>query len=206
MFTGIVEELGEVIERSDRHVTVRARTVLSDATLGDSIAVNGCCLTVVDFDADAGWWRADVTQESFDRTSLGDLEPGSPVNLERPVRLADRLGGHLVQGHVDAVGEIVEPAPDLRVRMDEAMTRYVVEKGSITVDGISLTVVEALDDGFTVAVIPHTEAVTTLATKGAGERVNIEVDVTAKYIEKLIGWHTESPPDRAELGPLGART
>jgi len=199
MFTGIVEELGEVIERSDRQLRVQAGNVLSDAKLGDSIAVNGCCLTVVDFDADAGWWTADVTQETFDRTSLGDLEPGSPVNLERPVRLADRLGGHLVQGHVDAVGEIVEPAPDLRVRMDGSMTRYVVEKGSITVDGISLTVVDALDDGFTVAIIPHTEAVTTLATKGRGARVNIEVDVTAKYIEKLIGWHT----DAAKPEPLG---
>ena len=201
MFTGIVEELGEVIERSDRRITVRAETVLSDAKLGDSIAVNGCCLTVVDFDVGSGWWRADVTQETFDRTSLGDLVTGSPVNLERPLRLADRLGGHLVQGHVDAVGEIVDPAPDLRVRMDPDMTRYVVEKGSITVDGISLTVVEALDDGFTVAIIPHTEAVTTLATKGRGDRVNIEVDVTAKYIEKLIGWKTDS----AELGPLGVR-
>jgi riboflavin synthase len=189
MFTGIMEELGEVIDRTDRHVVVRASTVLADVSTGDSIAVNGCCLTVVDFDVDAGWWRADVTQESFDRTSLGDLAPGSPVNLERPVRLMDRLGGHLVQGHVDAVGEIVTPAPDLRVQMDPAMMRYVVEKGSITVDGISLTVVEALGDGFTVAIIPHTEAVTTLASKRSGERVNIEVDVTAKYIEKLITWN-----------------
>ncbi|MFT6293252.1 MAG: riboflavin synthase [Ilumatobacter sp.] len=188
MFTGIVEELGEVIERTDYQIVVRARTVLADVSMGDSIAVNGCCLTVVDFDVDAGWWRADVTQESFDRTSLGDLTQGSPVNLERPVRLMDRLGGHLVQGHVDAVGEIVRPAPDLRVQMDPAMMRYVVEKGSITVDGISLTIVEALEDGFTVAIIPHTEAVTTLSSKGCGERVNIEVDVTAKYIEKLITW------------------
>lgn len=189
MFTGIVEELGAVIERTDRHVLIGASTVLADVRTGDSIAVNGCCLTVVDFDAAAGWWRADVTQESFDRTSLGDLAPGSPVNLERPIRLMDRLGGHLVQGHVDAVGEIVAPAPDLRVRMDPEMMRYVVEKGSITVDGISLTVVEALDDGFTVAIIPHTEAVTTLASKRSGDRVNIEVDVTAKYIEKLIAWN-----------------
>ena len=189
MFTGIVEELGEVAERDGSRLRVAARSVLTDAHIGDSIAVNGCCLTVVSFDADAGWWDADVTQESYDRTSLGDLAPGSPVNLERPVRLMDRLGGHLVQGHVDAVGEIVDAAPNLRVRVDPAMTRYIVEKGSITVDGISLTVVDALNDGFTVAVIPHTQAVTTLAAKGPGDRVNIEVDVTAKYVEKLIAWH-----------------
>ena len=188
MFTGIVEELGEVITRSDDHVLVRAQAVLADTKIGDSIAVNGCCLTVVDFDLNAGWWRADVTLEPFNRTSLGELKPGSPVNLERPVRLIDRLGGHLVQGHVDAVGYIVEPAPDLRIRMDPAMTRYVVEKGSITVDGISLTVVAALDDGFTVAIIPHTQAVTTLSSKQQGAAVNIEVDITAKYVEKLISW------------------
>ncbi|MBC48111.1 MAG: riboflavin synthase [Ilumatobacter sp.] len=188
MFTGIVEELGEVITRSDDHVLVRAQAVLADTKIGDSIAVNGCCLTVVDFDLIAGWWRADVTLETFNRTSLGELKPGSPVNLERPVRLIDRLGGHLVQGHVDAVGYIVEPAPDLCIRMDPAMTRYVVEKGSITVDGISLTVVAALDDGFTVAIIPHTQAVTTLSSKQQGAAVNIEVDITAKYVEKLISW------------------
>lgn len=188
MFTGIVEELSEVAERDGSRLRISAQTVLEDAELGASIAVNGCCLTVVAFDADAGWWEADVTQESFDRTNLGELAPGSPVNLERPVRLMDRLGGHLVQGHVDAVGEIVEPAPDLRVRVDPAMTRYIVEKGSITVDGISLTVVDALDDGFTVAIIPHTEAVTTLSSKGSGDLVNIEVDITAKYVEKLTSW------------------
>ena len=114
--------------------------------------------------------------------------PGDRVNLERPVRLIDRLGGHLVQGHVDGVGEIVDPAPDLRVRCAPELLRYVVEKGSITVDGISLTVVDPLDDGFTVAVIPHTAAVTTLGHKGPGARVNLEVDVTAKYVERLLAW------------------
>lgn len=188
MFTGIVEELGEVAERDGSRLRISAQTVLEDAELGASIAVNGCCLTVVAFDADAGWWEADVTQESFDRTNLGELASGSPVNLERPVRLMDRLGGHLVQGHVDAVGEMVQPAPDLRVRVDPSITRYIVEKGSITVDGISLTVVDALDDGFTVAIIPHTEAVTTLSSKGPGDLVNIEVDITAKYVEKLTSW------------------
>jgi riboflavin synthase len=114
--------------------------------------------------------------------------PGDRVNLERPVRMSDRLGGHIVQGHVDGVGEIVDPAPDLRVRMPRELLRYVVEKGSIAVDGVSLTVVDVLDDGFTVAVIPHTAAVTTLGSKQAGDRVNLEVDVTVKYVERLLAW------------------
>jgi riboflavin synthase len=184
MFTGIVEELGEVVSRQGPKLRIRATQVLEDAKQGDSIAVNGCCLTVVDQGPD--WWEADVTPESYDRTNLGDLDAGSPVNLERPVRLQDRLGGHLVQGHVDAVGEIVRPVPDLQVRMAPELTRYVVEKGSITVDGVSLTVVDALADGFTVAVIPHTAEVTTLGRKGPGDRVNLEVDVMAKYVERLM--------------------
>lgn len=186
MFTGIVEELGSVASLEGPRLRISARAVLDGVVLGDSTAVNGCCLTVVDFDLDAGWWEADVSDETFSRTNLGDLKPGDRVNLERPVRLADRLGGHLVQGHVDAVGEVVEPVPDLRVRMPAELTRYVVEKGSITVDGVSLTVVDALDDGFTVAIIPHTAAVTTLGVRGPGDRVNLEVDVTAKYVEKLV--------------------
>lgn len=207
MFTGIVEELGEIAERDGSRLRVNASTVLDDVGIGDSISVNGCCLTVVGFDAEGGWWDADVTTETFDRTSLGDLVTGSPVNLERPVRLVDRLGGHLVQGHVDTVGEIVDAAPDLRVRLDHAVTKYIVEKGSITVDGISLTVVDALDDGFTVAIIPHTEAVTTLATKGPGDRVNIEVDVTAKYIERLISWHGDTGADGiARIASSGDRS
>ncbi len=185
MFTGIVEELGEVRSREGIKLRLRATTVLADATLGASIAVNGCCLTVVAFGDD--WWEADVTDETYARTNLGDLKAGDPVNLERPVRLEDRLGGHLVQGHVDAVGEIVQPVPDLRVRVPADLMRYIVEKGSITVDGVSLTVVEPLDDGFTVAVIPHTAEVTTLGHKGVGDRVNLEVDVVAKYVESLIG-------------------
>jgi riboflavin synthase len=188
MFTGIVEELGTVVSRKGPRLRIGARTVLDDVTLGASIAVNGCCLTVVGWDAGEGWWDADVVEESYARTSLGALAPGHRVNLERPVRLSDRLGGHLVQGHVDGVGEIVSPAPDLRVRCDRGLLRYVVEKGSITIDGISLTVVAALDDGFTVAVIPHTMEVTTLGHKGPGDPVNLEVDVTAKYVERLLSW------------------
>ncbi|HOT80767.1 MAG TPA: riboflavin synthase [Microthrixaceae bacterium] len=193
MFTGIVEELGTVVSREGAKLRIAATTVLDGVQLGDSTAVNGCCLTVVAWeppvDGAAGWWEADVSDETYSRTSLGDLAPGDPVNLERPVRLMDRLGGHLVQGHVDAVGTITAPAPDLAVRMDPALTRYVVEKGSITVDGVSLTVVDALDDGFTVALIPHTADVTTLGVRKVGDAVNLEVDVTAKYVERLLAAH-----------------
>jgi riboflavin synthase len=184
MFTGIVEELGSVVSLDGPRLRLSARTVLGDVSMGASIAVNGCCLTVVAWGED--WWEADVSDETFARTSLGSLSPGDPVNLERPVRLDDRLGGHLVQGHVDAVGEVVRPVPDLQVRMPERLLRYVVEKGSITVDGVSLTVVDVLDDGFTVAVIPHTSEVTTLGVRSPGQRVNLEVDVMAKYAERLL--------------------
>jgi riboflavin synthase len=188
MFTGIVEELGTVLSREGPRLRVGATTVLDDIELGASIAVNGTCLTVVGWDEAAGWWEADVVDETYDRTALGRLAAGHRVNLERPVRLSDRLGGHLVQGHVDGVGEIESAAPDLRVRTDPALLRYVVEKGSITVDGISLTVVDAEADSFTVAVIPHTMQVTTLGHKGAGDLVNLEVDITAKYVERLLSW------------------
>jgi riboflavin synthase len=184
MFTGIVEELGKVESFDGMRLRIGASTVLTDVHLGDSIAVNGCCLTVVATGDD--WWEADVSQETLDRTSLRGIQPGSPLNMERAVKLQDRLGGHLVQGHVDAVGEIVQPVPDLQVRIPEHLLRYVVEKGSITVDGVSLTVVQPLPDGFTVAVIPHTSAVTSLGHKGPGDLVNIEVDVMAKYVERLL--------------------
>ncbi len=186
MFTGIVEELGSVISRDGSRLRIGASTVLEGAGIGDSTAVNGCCLTIVAFDAAAGWWDADVSDETYARTVLGTLEAGDPVNLERPVRLEDRLGGHLVQGHVDAVGEIIDGVPDLRVRVPRQLMRYIVEKGSITVDGVSLTVVIPDEDSFTVAVIPHTAAVTTLGSKGPGSLVNLEVDVMAKYTEKLL--------------------
>jgi len=184
VFTGIVEELGRVDARTADRLRLACSTVLDDVEMGASIAVNGCCLTVVEWGD--GWWEADVSDETWKRTSLGDLQPGDPVNLERPVRLSDRLGGHLVQGHVDGVGEIVEPQPDLRVRCDPGLLRYVVEKGSITVDGISLTVAALTEDGFSIAVIPHTLAVTTLGTKGPNDPVNLEVDVVAKYVERLM--------------------
>ncbi len=191
MFTGIVEEMGTVLERQGPKLRLGASVVLDDVVLGASIAVNGCCLTVVAWDTPgtgSGWFEVDVTEESYARTSLGVLAPGDPVNLERPVRLSDRLGGHLVQGHVDGVGRIEHRAPDLRVSLPEGLGRYVVEKGSITVDGVSLTVVQAGRDHFTVAVIPHTAEVTTLGHKGPGDPVNLEVDVTAKYVERLLAW------------------
>ena len=196
MFTGIVEELGTVAARDGSRLRINASLVLDDVQLGASMAVNGVCLTVVDWggEGEAGcdkpsWFVADVSDETFARSSLGSLRTADPVNLERPVRLQDRLGGHLVQGHVDGIGEIVRAAPDLEIKaQDRELMRYVVEKGSITVDGISLTVVDVLEDGFTVAVIPHTLEVTTLGGRGPGDVVNLEVDVTAKYVERLLAW------------------
>jgi riboflavin synthase len=187
MFTGIVEELGRFAGRDGERYRFEALTILDGAGAGNSIAVNGACLTVVD--QGDGWWEADVSAETAGRTCLGSLAPGDPVNLERPVRMGDRLGGHVVLGHVDAVGAIVSPAPDLKVRIPPDLMRYCVEKGSIAVDGISLTMFDLEDETFAVAVIPHTAAVTTLGTKGAGAAVNIEVDVMAKHVEKLLGAH-----------------
>src|SRR4051812_9091153 len=193
MFTGIVEELGEVValdrEGDSARLTVRGPLVVSDAVHGASIAVNGVCLTVVDLKDDV--FTVDVMKESLDRSSLAALEPGSPVNLERPVRPDGRLGGHIVQGHVDGVGRIVSREPGDRwdvvtVELPAGLARYVVDKGSITVDGVSLTVVEAREHAFTVALIPTTMELTTLGRKGPGDPVNLEVDVVAKYVERLV--------------------
>jgi riboflavin synthase len=184
MFTGIVEELGRLESLRDGRLRIAATRVIDGVEIGESIAVNGCCLTVVAHGED--WWEADVSDETISRTSLARLSAGDGVNLERAVRANDRLGGHIVQGHVDGVGEVVQPVPDLRVRVPETLLRYLVEKGSVTVDGVSLTVVEPLDDGFTVAIIPHTAEVTTLGAKRPGDLVNIEVDVMAKYVERLV--------------------
>jgi riboflavin synthase len=194
MFTGIIEEIGTIehvrpVEGGAR-IELRAEKVLEDAVLGASIAVNGCCLTVVEMGTQR--WAADAVTETLERTTLGTLVAGDPVNLERPVTLAERLGGHLVQGHVDGVGELLarEPLPDGSTRMQlsapEPLMRYVVEKGSIAVDGISLTVAAVRDDGFEIAVIPHTLAVTNLGWRQPGSTVNLEVDVLAKYVERLL--------------------
>jgi riboflavin synthase len=193
MFTGIVEELGTVAGVEDQgdaiRLTIHAQHVLGDAGLGDSIAVNGCCLTVAERDGDT--WTADVMQETLDKTSLAGVRPGDRVNLERAVTPTTRLGGHIVQGHVDGVGTIVSRTPSehwevVDISMPTHLARYLVDKGSITVDGVSLTVVEARDDGFTVSLIPETLARTTLGGRRTGDRVNLEVDVLAKHVEKLL--------------------
>jgi riboflavin synthase len=197
VFTGIVEELGEVTGwealADAARLTVHGPLVTSDAKHGDSIMVNGVCLTVVT--NEGGSFTADVMQESLDRSSLGALGIGSPVNLERAVRLQDRLGGHLVQGHVDGTGEIVSKDPSdhwtvVRISLPDDLDRYVVEKGSITVDGVSLTVSATEAGWFEVSLIPTTLSLTTLGSKGPGNPVNLEVDITAKYIEKLLGART----------------
>jgi riboflavin synthase len=193
MFTGIVEELGTVAAVEDQgdaiRLSIRASTVLEDAGLGDSIAVNGCCLTVAARDGDT--WTADVMQETLDKTSLYGVRPGDRVNLERAVTADKRLGGHIVQGHVDDVGTVLSRTPSehwevVEISLPAGLTRYLVDKGSITVDGVSLTVVEANDDRFTVSLIPETLARTTLGARQPGDRVNLEVDILAKHVEKLL--------------------
>ncbi len=197
MFTGIVEELGEVTGRDAladaARLIIRGPTVTSDARHGDSIAVNGVCLTVVDVLPD-GQFSADVMAETLSRSNLGDLRPGSRVNLERAAALNSRLGGHIVQGHVDGTGTIAARTPSehwevVRVQMPASVARYVVEKGSITVDGISLTVSglgAEPQDWFEVSLIPTTRELTTLGSAPLGTQVNLEVDVLAKYVERLL--------------------
>jgi riboflavin synthase len=193
MFTGIVEELGEVTDLADLgdsvRLTLRGPLVVDGARHGDSIAVNGVCLTVVDT-AD-GCFTADVMRETLDRSALGALAPGSPVNLERPMRLDGRLGGHLVQGHVDGTGVVEERTPSehwevVRISLPADLARYVVHKGSVTVDGVSLTVASVAGDSFTVSLNPTTLELTTLGRKQPGEPVNLEVDDIAKYVERLL--------------------
>ncbi|HZE66903.1 MAG TPA: riboflavin synthase [Sporichthyaceae bacterium] len=193
MFTGIVEELGEVlaVEQLDRaaRLRVRAPLVTSDAGHGDSIAVNGVCLTVVAHGE--GEFTADVMQETLVRSALGGLAPGAPVNLERAVTMATRLGGHIVQGHVDGVGTVLRRDPAehwdvVEIGAPTDLLRYVVEKGSITVDGVSLTVAAVGPSSFTVSLIPTTLELTTLGRRVPGDAVNLEVDVLAKYVERLL--------------------
>jgi riboflavin synthase len=205
MFTGIVEELGtveRVVDQGDAvRLTVRAATVLEDTGLGDSIAVNGCCLTVAERTDDT--WTADVMQETLDKTSLRGVSPGDRVNLERAVTVDKRLGGHIVQGHVDGVGRVVRREPsehwevvEVALPAGAGLDRYLVDKGSITVDGVSLTVVEARDDAFTVSLIPETLARTTLGFRQPGDPVNLEADVLAKHVEKLLGAHLAPAPTK----------
>ncbi len=190
MFTGIVEELGTVGSRNGSRLRINSTTVLEGSDLGASIAVNGCCLTVVATDG-SSYWDADVSEETYSRTNLGSLQAGDVVNLERPMALGERLGGHMVLGHVDAVGHVVSPAPDLVIRIPRDLMHLIVEKGSVTVDGISLTAFDLTDDTFRVAVIPHTTAVTTLGVRKPGDAVNIEMDVLAKHVQRLVEPHTK---------------
>lgn len=212
MFTGIVEELGTVHAVEDQsdaiRLTVRAETVLDDVHLGDSIAVNGCCLTVsaVDSSADGGavdLWTADLMQETLDRTSLAGVQPGDRVNLERAVTADKRLGGHIVQGHVDGVGEVVRRTPSehwevVELTLPPELAPFLVEKGSITVDGVSLTVVDVTDTTFTVSLIPETLARTTLGFRQVGDRVNLETDVIAKHVAKLVRAYLPTVPQHEE--------
>lgn len=189
MFTGIVEELGEIVEVTPAKLSIRGPLVTSDVALGDSIAVDGVCLTVASVDAEV--FTVDVMGETHKRTVLGALRAGDQVNLERAATLQTRLGGHVVQGHVDGVGEILkrEPAQEWETvyfRLPWGLSRYVVEKGSIAVDGVSLTVAGVNGAEFTVGLIPTTLQATTLGRKRAGDRVHLEVDVLAKHVEKLL--------------------
>ncbi|CAN7419628.1 riboflavin synthase [Knoellia sp. LjRoot47] len=203
MFTGIVEELGRVdridLAEESARLTLRGPLVTSDAVHGASIAVNGVCLTVVDHDVEEGWFTVDVMAETLSRTGLGALGPQSPVNLERAMAASARFGGHIVQGHVDGTATVLERVPGDRwevvtFTLPPALARYVVDKGSITVDGVSLTVSAVTDDTFSVSLIPTTLELTTLGHRAVGDTVNLEVDVLAKYVERLL---STSPAHRA---------
>lgn len=190
MFTGIVEERGLVAATEGGRLVVDARTVVRDSDVGASVSVNGVCLTVVER-TDASL-RFDLSEQTLERTCLGDLRPGDPVNLERPVTLVARLGGHLVQGHVDGVGQVTRVEVDgsggsrVSIRLPGELSRYVVERGSIAIDGVSLTIAAVDDDEITVALIPHTLAVTTLGLATPGRRLNVEADVIARYVERSM--------------------
>ncbi len=210
MFTGLVEELGKIkqIVRGAKSVrlSVFGSKVLADVKIGDSIAVNGTCLTVVEFSKD--WFTADVMPETVDRTALAGLKAGDTVNLERTLRVGDRLGGHIVSGHIDGVGTILakeqnDNAVIVRIGAGAEVMRYVITKGSIAIDGTSLTVVDYGDNWFTVSLIPHTAAMTTVGLKAIGEPVNLEADVIGKYVEKLLGLQqTTKPTEKITLGFL----
>ena len=189
MFTGIIEETGTVLDRQEYALTIGGDTVMPGMQLGDSMAVNGACLTVVAFEDDR--FRVDLAPETLRRTALGQLEKGNSVNLERPVAVGGRLGGHIVQGHIDATGRIASIRPEgdcfiFRIRAPKRLMPYIVEKGFIAVDGISLTVVDKRDTAFTLSVIPYTLQNTNLRTKSANDRVNLEGDILAKYVESLL--------------------
>ena len=193
MFTGIIEEVGHVLQinfgAASVRLTIGAEKILNDVNIGDSIAVNGTCLTVTDYNSKS--FSADVMPESVRKTSLKELKIGSPVNLERALQIGSRLGGHIVNGHVDGTGIILaKKAEDnaiiVTISADKAVLHYIVKKGSVTIDGISLTVVDVNNENFSVSLIPHTASITTIGQKNKGVSVNIENDILGKYVEKLI--------------------
>lgn len=209
MFTGIIEEVGHVksLHRGTKSFTleVEASTVMEGTQVGDSIATNGVCLTVTSLTGHG--FTADVMPETVQRTALGDLSAGSPVNLERALSLQTRLGGHIVSGHIDGTGRISDRRQDdtalwLTVECDSRLLRYIIEKGSITIQGVSLTVARVDDRSFAVSLIPHTQAATTLHQARIGDRVNLENDIIAKYVEKLLGKNDE--PDNGIMAKLAA--
>lgn len=189
MFTGIVEEVGTVGTLDNNRLAIRASRVMEDLKMGDSIAINGACMTVVELDEDG--FGVDVSPETLRRTSLGKLEPDHKINLERPLSVSDRLGGHMVQGHVDATARIISIRPEgdcfiFRVGNPKRLSPYIVEKGFIAVDGISLTVVKKSISSFTLSIIPFTLQNTNLQDKATGDRVNLEADILAKYVESIL--------------------
>jgi riboflavin synthase len=189
VFTGIVEEVGSVVSISSNGMTVRAEKVMSDLKLGDSISINGACLTAVSLSASE--FSVDLSPETMRRTSIGDLAEEGSVNLERALAANDRMGGHIVQGHVDGAGSVTGLTPEadcliMEIETPESLTPYIVEKGFIAVDGISLTVVQKAERRFTISVIPFTMENTNLQERGVGDRVNLEADILAKYVESLL--------------------
>lgn len=208
MFTGIIEEVGTVRKIGGGTLAIDAAKVIEDVHLGDSIAVNGVCLTVTSFDREH--FEADVMPETVRRTSLAELRKGSPVNLERALTLASRLGGHIVSGHIDGVGTVAGLRQEgnallLTVAAAPALLRGIVEKGSVALDGISLTVAAVTEETFTVSLIPHTREVTNLRAKRTGSRLNIETDIIGKYVEKLMTakdtGHAEAADGRSGITP-----
>lgn len=202
MFTGIIEEVGSVQSIGGGVLSIKAAKVLEDVRLGDSIAVNGVCLTVTSFDSSG--FQADVMPETIRRTSLAELKKGSPVNLERALTLNTRLGGHIVSGHIDGVGRIVsfreeKNAVLMQISASGAILRYIVEKGSVALDGISLTVAQVTEGDFTVSLIPHTRQVTNLSQKKAGSLINIENDIIGKYVEKLLKPQGGAPGETSRI-------
>ncbi len=210
MFTGLIEEVGvlrrKVQRESGAHLHIAATRILQGVAIGDSIAVSGPCLTVVEFGEQH--FVADCMPETLVRSTLGELRPGAPVNLERALALGDRLGGHMVAGHVDGVGQVLAVSPrgissELRISLPPALRAYVAPKGSVAVDGISLTVVEVGESDFVVGIIPHTLSVTTLAQAAAGQRVNLEADLIARYVHRALGFGEVSPAGEGPASGTG---